>query len=151
VGLDLQCMLRTSQEGNFSWIDWPEKRDYLPHITYLKADSLESRVITGTEDRREAAVILHELGASEVLITHSSEVLLYDGKELFATPFNPSNLSGRTGRGDTCFAAYMTRRLNHGIEESLRYAAALTSIKMEKPGPFGGTIDEVLQRMESLS
>jgi sugar/nucleoside kinase (ribokinase family) len=151
VGLDLQCMLRTSQDGNFSWIDWPEKRDYLPHITYLKADSLESRVITGTENRREAAVILHELGASEVLITHSSEVLLYDGKELFATPFNPSNLSGRTGRGDTCFAAYMTRRLNHGIEESLRYAAALTSIKMEKPGPFGGTIDEVLQRMESLS
>jgi sugar/nucleoside kinase (ribokinase family) len=151
VGLDLQCMLRTSQEGNFSWIDWPEKREYLPHITYLKADSLESRVITGTEDRREAAEILHDWGASEVLITHSSEVLAYDGKEVFATPFNPSNLSGRTGRGDTCFAAYMTRRLNHGIEESLRYAAALTSIKMEKPGPFGGTIDEVLQRMESLS
>jgi sugar/nucleoside kinase (ribokinase family) len=151
VGLDLQCMLRTSQDGNFSWIDWPEKREYLPHITYLKADSLESRVITGTEDRREAAAILHDWGASEVLITHSSEALLYDGKELFATPFNPSNLSGRTGRGDTCFAAYMTRRLNHGIEESLLYAAALTSIKMEKPGPFGGTIDEVLRRMESLS
>jgi sugar/nucleoside kinase (ribokinase family) len=151
VGLDLQCMLRTSAGGIFSWIDWPEKQKYLPCITYLKADSLESRVITGTEDRREAAEILHDWGASEVLITHSSEVLAYDGKEVFATPFNPSNLSGRTGRGDTCFAAYMTRRLNHGIEESLRYAAALTSIKMEKPGPFGGTIDEVLQRMESLS
>jgi len=151
VGLDLQCMLRTSASGIFSWIDWPEKQKYLPCITYLKADSLESRVITGTEDRREAAEILHDWGASEVLITHSSEVLAYDGKEVFATPFNPSNLSGRTGRGDTCFAAYMTRRLNHGIEESLRYAAALTSIKMEKPGPFGGTIDEVLQRMESLS
>jgi sugar/nucleoside kinase (ribokinase family) len=151
VGLDLQCMLRISAGGIFSWIDWPEKQKYLPCITYLKADSLESRVITGTEDRREAAEILHDWGASEVLITHSSEVLAYDGKEVFATPFNPSNLSGRTGRGDTCFAAYMTRRLNHGIEESLRYAAALTSIKMEKPGPFGGTIDEVLQRMESLS
>jgi len=150
VGLDLQCMLRTSAGGIFSWIDWPEKQKYLPCITYLKADSLESRVITGTEDRREAAEMLHDWGASEVLITHSSEVLAYDGKEVFATPFNPSNLSGRTGRGDTCFAAYMTRRLNHGIEESLRYAAALTSIKMEKPGPFGGTIDEVLQRMENL-
>jgi sugar/nucleoside kinase (ribokinase family) len=45
----------------------------------------------------------------------------------------------------------MIRRLKHGIEESLRYAAALTSIKMEKPGPFEGTMDEVLQRMESLS
>ena len=81
------------------------------------------------------------------MITHASEVLVYNGKELFAAPFNPSKLSGRTGRGDTCFAAYMTRRLNHGIEESLLYAAALTSIKMEKPGPFRGTIAEVLQRM----
>jgi sugar/nucleoside kinase (ribokinase family) len=148
VGLDLQCMLRTSQEGTFSWSDWPEKREYLPYITYLKADSLESRVITGTEDRREAAEILHDWGASEVMITHSSEVLLYDGKEVLAAPFDPANLSGRTGRGDTCFAAYISWRLNHGIEESLRYAAALTSIKMEKPGPFGATIDEVLQRMK---
>jgi len=147
VGLDLQCMLRTSREGSFSWMDWPEKRECLPNVTYLKADSLESRVITGVEDRREAAEILHGWGASEVLITHSSEVLVYDGNEVLAATFNPSNLSGRTGRGDTCFAAYMTWRLNHGIEESLRYAAALTSIKMEKPGPFLGTIDEVLQRM----
>jgi sugar/nucleoside kinase (ribokinase family) len=150
VGLDLQCMLRSSREGNFSWNDWPEKQEYLPYITYLKADSLESRVITGTEDRRESAVMLHGWGASEVLITHSSEALLYDGKKLFTAPFNPSNLSGRTGRGDTCFAAYMTRRLKRGPEESLWYAAALTSIKMEKPGPFEGTIDEVLQRMEEL-
>jgi len=150
VGLDLQCMLRTSREGSFSWMDWPEKRECLPNVTYLKADSLESRVITGVEDRREAAQILHGWGASEVLITHSSEVLVYDGKEVLAATFNPSNLSGRTGRGDTCFAAYITWRLNHGIEESLRYAAALTSIKMEKPGPFLGTSDEVLQRMREL-
>jgi len=150
VGLDLQCMLRTSREGSFSWMDWPEKRECLPNVTYLKADSLESRVITGVEDRREAAQILHGWGASEVLITHSSEVLVYDGKEVLTATFNPSNLSGRTGRGDTCFAAYITWRLNHGIEESLRYAAALTSIKMEKPGPFLGTSDEVLQRMREL-
>jgi len=151
VGLDLQCMLRTSHEGSFSWTDWAEKRKYLPRITYLKADSLESRVITGTEDRREAARILNEWGASEVLITHSREVILYDGHTMYSVPFNPSNLSGRTGRGDTCFAAYMTWRLNHGGEEALRYAAALTSIKMEKPGPFRGTVEEVLQRMQSLS
>jgi sugar/nucleoside kinase (ribokinase family) len=150
VGLDLQCMLRTSQGGSFSWTDWTEKKEHLPYITYLKADSLESRVITGVEDRREAAEILHGWGAAEVLITHSKEVLVYNGKEMFSAPFNPSNLSGRTGRGDTCFAAYMTRRLNHGIEESLCYAAALTTIKMEKPGPFVGTIAEVLQRMKQL-
>ncbi|UCF96341.1 MAG: carbohydrate kinase [Spirochaetaceae bacterium] len=150
VGLDLQCMLRSSIGGSFSWSDWPEKRDYLPHITYLKADSLESRIITGNDDRREAAKMLQDWGAGEVLITHSSEVIVYDGTRVYSAPFNPSNLSGRTGRGDTCFASYMTRRLTHGIEESLSYAAALTSIKMEKPGPFLGTMEDVFRRMESL-
>jgi sugar/nucleoside kinase (ribokinase family) len=150
VGLDLQCMLRNSKDGDFFWADWPEKRQYLPHIAFLKADSLESRVITGIEDRRVAAETLHSWGASEVLITHSSEALAYDGKTMFSSPFNPSNLSGRTGRGDSCFAAYMTWRLKHGIEEALRYAAALTSIKMESPGPFRRSIAEVLQRMTEL-
>ena len=151
VGLDLQCMLRRSHEGSFSWTDWSDKKKYIPYLTYLKADSLESKVITGTEDRRDAARILNEWGASEVLITHSKEVILYDGHRMYSAPFNPSNLSGRTGRGDTCFAAYMTWRSSHGSEEALRYAAALTSIKMENPGPFRGTVEEVLRRMESLS
>jgi len=150
VALDLQCMLRCSEEGSFSWRDWPEKRECLPHITYLKADSLESRVITGTGDRQEAARILNGWGAREVMITHSREVYLYSGGALYSAPFNPSNLSGRTGRGDTCFAAYMARRLRHGIEESLYYAAVLTSMKMEKPGPFQGTVDEVIHRMSRL-
>ena len=150
VALDLQCMLRWSEGGSFAWRDWPEKRKCLPHVTYLKADSLESKVITGTEDRREAARILSGWGAGEVMITHSSEVILYDGKTTYSASFNPSNLSGRTGRGDTCFGSYLAWRLNHGVEESLRYAAALTSIKMEKPGPFQGTVDEVLLRMKDL-
>ncbi len=148
VALDLQCMLRWSEGGSFAWRDWPEKRECLPHITYLKADSLEAKIITGSEDRQEAARILCGWGAREVMITHSQEVLLYSGGTLYSAPFNPSNLSGRTGRGDTCFASYMTRRLDHCVEESLRYAAALTSIKMEKPGPFRGTVEEVLRRMK---
>ena len=120
---------------------------YLPCVTYLKADSLESRVITGSEDRHEAAEILYGWGAREVMITHSEDVIVYDGNKAYSAPFNPSNLSGRTGRGDTCFGSYMAWRLNHGIEDSLRYAAALTSIKMENPGPFQGTLNEVRKRM----
>ena len=83
--------------------------------------------------------------------TYRVLLAIFAGGILYSAPFNPSNLSGRTGRGDTCFASYMTWRLNHGIEESLRYAATLTSIKMEKPGPFQGTIAEVLERMKDLS
>ncbi|MBA7694421.1 hypothetical protein ES703_103030 [subsurface metagenome] len=150
VALDLQVMLRTSSQGRFHWKDWEEKAEYLPYLTYIKADSLESKVITGTDDRRKGAEILHDLGAKEVMITHSSEVILFDGKRHYSAPFNPENLSGRAGRGDTCFMSYITRRLTHDHEESLRYAAALTSIKMESPGPFTGTQEQVLERMKTL-
>jgi sugar/nucleoside kinase (ribokinase family) len=150
VGLDLQAKLRFSEVGTFAFKDWPDKEKYMPMVRYLKADSLESEVVTGTPDREKAAKILHALGAKEVMITHSSEVILYDGDKMYRAPFNPSNLSGRTGRGDTCFISYMSWRLTHGIEESLRFAAALTSIKMEKPGPFMGTMEDVFARMKTL-
>jgi sugar/nucleoside kinase (ribokinase family) len=150
VALDLQAMLRVRGEAHFAFKDWAGKKRYLPMITFLKADSLESEVATGTSDRERAARMLHRWGAEEVMITNASEVILDQGGKVFRAPFNPSNLSGRTGRGDTCFASYICWRLNHGIEESLRYAAALTSIKMEKPGPFLETMEDVLVRMKTL-
>jgi len=150
IALDLQAKLRFSEKGMFVFKDWPDKEKYLPLITYLKADSLESEVATGTADREEAARILHRLGAKEVMITHSSEVILCNGERVYRAPFNSGNLSGRTGRGDTCFISYISFRLTHGIEESLRYAAALTSLKMETPGPFTGSLKDVIARMETL-
>jgi sugar/nucleoside kinase (ribokinase family) len=150
VGLDLQAKLRSSEAGVFSFKDWPDKEKVIPRVTYLKADSLASEVVTGTPDREKAARMLHGLGAKEVMITHSSEVILYDGQHMFRAPFNPRNLSGRTGRGDTCFISYMSWRLSHGIEESLKFAAALTSLKMETPGPFLGRLEDVFTRMKTL-
>jgi hypothetical protein len=41
----------------------------------------------------------------------------------------------------------MARRLDHDTEESLKFAAALVSLKMEKAGPFDGTLADVLERM----
>ncbi len=150
VALDMQAMLRTSEQGKSFFRDWPEKETYLPLVTYLKADSLESEVATGTSNREKAARMFYEWGAKEVVITHASEVIVYDGKKIYRAPFISKNLSGRTGRGDTCFGSYTSRRLQHGIEESLKFAAALTSIKMEKRGPFRGTIKDVFARMKGL-
>ncbi len=146
VALDLQGFLRCSDGGSFAFRDWEEKGRYLPLVSFLKADSLESEVTAGTADREEAARILHGLGAREVVITHSSEVIAYDGGRIHRAPFTPRNLSGRTGRGDTCFASYLFWRQDHGIEESIRLAAALTSLKMETPGPYTGTAEQALKR-----
>jgi sugar/nucleoside kinase (ribokinase family) len=42
----------------------------------------------------------------------------------------------------------MVRRLDHEPAEALKFAAALVSIKMETPGPFQGTLQDVLERMK---
>jgi sugar/nucleoside kinase (ribokinase family) len=151
LALDLQGVLRTSRDGVFAWQDWPAKRRLLPRVSYLKADALEAELITGTADRAEAARRLAGWGAREVMITSSSGAALYDGRELAFAPFTPGNLSGRSGRGDTCFGSYLARRLTHGVGDSLRFAAALTSLKMEKPGPFTGSEQQVLARMRAPS
>jgi sugar/nucleoside kinase (ribokinase family) len=140
IAVDVQCLLRCADEttGEMSFHDWPEKLAILPKVRFLKTDAVEAEILTGSRDRTEAAKMLHGWGAAEVMITHNTEVIVYDGIKIYAEPLKPRNLSGRTGRGDTCFSAYITERLSLGIGEALLIAAALVSLKMEKPGPFTG-------------
>ena len=123
--------------------DWAEKKQYLPVIDYLKTDAAEAEILTGLTDRAEAAKLLHSWGAKEVLITHNTEVLAYDGVTTYTCPIKARNLSGRTGRGDTTFAGYINERLTADIPTALRFATALVSLKMETPGPFTGTRADV--------
>ena len=99
IALDLQGKLRYSEAGSFAFKDWPDKEKFLPLVTYLKADSLESEAATGISDREEAAGILHRLGAKEVMITHSSEVILYDGERCSEPPSIPATCRGEREGG----------------------------------------------------
>lgn len=150
--VDVQCMLRRAEgpEGIMAFDDWPEKRTYLPMIHFLKTDAAEAEILTGLSDRREAAKVLHGWGAKEVMITHNTEAIVYDGERFYAEPLVPRNLSGRTGRGDTCFSAYITERLTRPIGPALLTAAALVSLKMETPGPFTGTRADVEAYIEAF-
>jgi len=49
----------------------------------------------------------------------------------------------RTGRGGTWFATYVGKRLSAPAEEACRFAAAVTTLKQERPGPWCGTMDDV--------
>ena len=144
IALDVQGFLRTVGENkDMVFKDWGKKKEYLPYIDYLKTDAAEAEIMTGTKDRKKAAEMLFGWGAKEIMITHNKEVLIYNGKKHYTCPLKPRNLSGRTGRGDTCFSTYITERLNKDIKNTLLFASALVSFKMEKPGPFKGTRDEV--------
>lgn len=137
VAVDVQATLRhqdRNDSGRMYFEDWAEKKELLPYIDFLKTDAAEAEILTGCSDRKEAAKMLYEWGAKEICITHNTEVLAYDGKDFYTCPIKARNLSGRSGRGDTTFAAYITERLSKDIPTSLLWATATVSLKMEKPG-----------------
>ncbi|WP_293910803.1 PfkB family carbohydrate kinase [Sphaerochaeta sp. UBA5836] len=149
VALDAQGVLRClDEQKNLVFRDWGRKQELLPYITYFKTDAAEAKILTGLDDREKAARLLYGWGAQEVMLTHNTEVMVCHQGNIHTAPFTNSNNSGRTGRGDTAFAAYLAWRQDHDAAESTRFAAALCSLKMEKPGVFRGTLDEVHKRME---
>lgn len=148
AALDVQCMLRWGVDGQMLYRPWAAQRELLPFIRFLKTDAAEAEFMTGISDRADAARQLFDWGAKEIMITHNTEVLIYDGKQIYTEPIRSRNLSGRTGRGDTTFAGYLNERLYSDIPTALRYAAALVSLKMETPGPFMGARADVDRYIE---
>jgi len=150
LSTDMQSFVRqitpVTKEINFG--DVKDKKEIASKMDMIKLDIVEARVLTGTDDLEMAAQIVNSWGCSEVVITRSDGVLARkDGKNYFEK-FSNSSVIGRTGRGDTTFAAYQSWRLKHDVEESLKFAAALVSIKMETYGPFKGTLEDVFKRIE---
>lgn len=144
LSADAQGFLRHNEGGKLRFHDWADKLKYLPCIDFLKTDAAEAEILTGLTDRAAAAKQLHAWGAKEILISHNTEMLAYDGRELYTCPVKARNLSGRTGRGDTTTGAYLAMRLaGAGVEEALLWATACVSLKMETPGAFTGTREDV--------
>ena len=84
----------------------------------------------------------------EILISHNSEMLVYDGKDFYTCPVKARNLSGRTGRGDTTFGAYLAKRMmGVSIPDALLFATAAVSLKMKPPvrcrGPEQAVLDYI--------
>jgi sugar/nucleoside kinase (ribokinase family) len=115
----------------------------LAHITYLKVDKAEAELLTGETDLARAARKLAAYGPREIVLTQSSGVTVYADGKTYQAPFTPRNLSGRTGRGDTCFGTYVAKRLSLSPGEACRWAGAVTTLKQEQPGPWRGSPADV--------
>jgi sugar/nucleoside kinase (ribokinase family) len=138
VALDAQGFVRVRDGDRLVFKDWPDKEEGLSHVDFLKVDSAEAEVLTGHTELSEAARALAEYGAGEIVLTHAGGVLVYADGAYCQAPFRPREVKGRTGRGDTCFAAYLARRLTSSPQEACWFAALVASLKMERPGPFMG-------------
>jgi sugar/nucleoside kinase (ribokinase family) len=146
IAADVQGWVRVARDGKLAYEAWPEARLFLARVTILKADAVEAERLTGEADIYRAARLLAGLGPGEIVLTHRDGLLVYAGGQFYEAGFfaeATAALVGRSGRGDTCLAAYTARRLAAPPAEATVWAAALTSLKMEAEGPFRRDIRDV--------
>jgi len=140
---DIQSFLRVNDNGRLEAKPWPEKKEVLSCIEVLKTDAVEAELLTGKKDIKKAALSIRDMGPREVIITHKDGVLVLAEGVFYRASFYPRKLVGRSGRGDTCLASYMCKRIHTSPEEATIWAAALTSLKMEAEGPFRRPVEDV--------
>ena len=150
LSTDMQSFVRhvAPVTHDIEYSDVANKKEIAVMMDKLKLDIVEAKILTGTDDLEKAGIVVESWGCPEILITHSQGVLARVKGKTYYEKFSNSNSSGRTGRGDTTFSAYLSWRLDHDVATSLKFAAALVSIKMETPGPFNGTLEDVVKRLK---
>jgi sugar/nucleoside kinase (ribokinase family) len=112
-------------------------------VDILKSDAVEAEALTGESDIYKAAQAFAALGPREIVLTHRDGLLIHAEGKFHPLKFHARQLSGRSGRGDTCLGSYTAMRHSVPPEQAGIWAAALTSLKMETPGPFSGTREDV--------
>ncbi|HBF33631.1 TPA: hypothetical protein DDW35_03610, partial [Candidatus Sumerlaeota bacterium] len=149
LSVDMQSFVRqiNPDTKEITFGDSLNKQKIVSLMSKVKLDVVEAKTLTGSDDLEQAAIIFESWGCPEVVITRADGVLARANGKTYFEKFSNKSVIGRTGRGDTTFAAYLSWRMDHDVPKSLQFAAALVSLKMETIGPFAGTLDDVLKRM----
>lgn len=143
VAMDVQGFVRVRVGNELVFRTSAQLDEALAHVTYLKVDRAEAEALTGENDLAHAARLLAARGPKEIVLTESAGVTVYAQGRVYHAPFRPRSFAGRTGRGDTCFATYLTKRLTLSAGEACAWAAAVTTAKQETPGPWRGSPADV--------
>lgn len=148
LAADMQGFVRVLRGQSLVYEPWDEMQATLVYLDILKSDAVEAEFLTGESDIYKAAQIYAQMGPKEIVLTHKDGVLIYAGGECYEAGFYPRHLNGRSGRGDTCAGAYVALRLRMAPGEAGRWAAAVTSLKMEALGPFKGSLADVTRLVD---
>ncbi len=143
VAVDVQGYVRVLRDQVLQYETWDEMEETLSQVDILKSDAVEAEYLTGETDIKKAALAFVDMGPKEIVLTHKDGVLVYADGQFYNRPFFPKNMTGRSGRGDTCVGTYVSMRLTQSPAEASIWAAAVTSLKMENQGPFNRSLSEV--------
>ena len=146
LSVDAQGFLRYVKGVNVYPCDWERKIEALKYIDILKGNEFEIESLTGQSDPHDAAMQLAEWGVKEIMMTFGNygSIIYAEGKLYEIPAYAPHALVDATGCGDTYAAGYLyMRSKGAGYEEAGRFAAAMSTLKLEKTGPFDRSIDDI--------
>lgn len=148
--VDAQGYLREVRDQKVYAIDWQDKLEALKYVDILKVNEYEAEVLTGKKDLHEAALQLAAWGVKEVLLTLGSfgSIVLVDGRFYDIPAYEPLEIVDATGCGDTYVMGYVYKRVQGFTpEHAAHFAAAVSTIKLQKAGPFSATEAEAYERI----
>lgn len=143
LSADVQGFVRVLQGESLVYEPWPQMAAVVRNLDILKTDAVEAAYLTGEENIEKAAKFFADLGAREVLLSHSEGILVHADGKYHHYKFHAESMSGRSGRGDTCVGSYVAKRLTLPPQEAGKWSAAVTSLKIERHGVFDRPVAEV--------
>ncbi len=143
LSADVQGFVRVLRGESLVYEPWPEMERVVRTLDVLKTDAVEAAYLTGENDIEKAARFFADLGAAEVILSHSEGILVHAQGKFHHYRFHAISMAGRSGRGDTCVGSYVAKRLTLPPGEAGKWSAAATSLKVERLGPFDRSVEEV--------
>lgn len=147
LSVDAQGYLREVRGEKVYSIGWKDKLEFLRYVDILKVNEFEIESLTGYTDVKKAALQLADWGVKEVCITLGSYgSVIYADKTFYTIPaFPPKKIVDATGCGDTYSTGYLYKRCQGaGYAEAACFAAAMSTLKLERQGPFSRTETDIL-------
>ena len=156
--LDPQGMLRRiGTDGRIEHYLPDNIRAVARRCTVIKANELETHVLTGIDPRADAvgaARALRALGCSIAIVTLAEAgSCIDDGVRQFAIPAYATEARDPTGAGDTYMAGFIHAYLDDpdNLYRAGCMGAAVASIWIEHTGPEAPiTVEEVTRRLDTL-
>ena len=139
--LDPQGLLRVLHNG---WVHHEHTREFdeiAALSTVVKANELETQVITGIDPRQDpegAVRALHRHGGQIAVVTLAEAgSIIFDGQDIVQIPPYTTNAIDPTGAGDTYAAGFMVKYLEtpHDLAAVGCFASAVASVMVENSGP----------------
>lgn len=157
IFLDPQGLLRKQRNGTVDHILTDEFKEIAKLSDIIKANELETFVVTGIDGRsrpEKAVEALYQYGCKIAILTLAEAgSIIFDGEFFYPIPAYKTDAVDPTGAGDTYAAGFVLKYLEapQKLKTAGYFASAVASIMVENIGPdFPLTKHEAEQRAKTL-